>query len=265
MRAAAVDAARAVRAAARSGRLKGNTAGLAPMSLQANMVSLPRAVAIDFAAFCSRNPRSCPVVDVLLEGETAPVVACLPESQVDVRTDLPAYRRYERGELTGEAHDATAWWRNDLVTFLVGCSFTFERALLDAGVPVRHVEDGCNVPMFQSSIECRPAGPFRGHTVVSMRPMTPADAVRASAITARYPGAHGAPVHVGDPEAIGVRDLAKPEWGDAVTVRPGEVPVFWACGITPQAVALASRPELMITHAPGSMLVCDATTADFCV
>ena len=176
----------------------------------------------------------------------------------DLRTDLPRYRVCRDGELVDEPADASEHWRDDLVGFLIGCSFTFERALLAEGLPIRHVEQGVNVPMYRTAIACTPAGRFSGPLVVSMRPMTPAQAIRATQITSRYGAVHGAPVHVGDPSAIGIDDLGAPDYGDPVEIREGELPVFWACGVTPQAVAVASRPELMITHAPGHMFVTDA-------
>jgi uncharacterized protein YcsI (UPF0317 family) len=175
----------------------------------------------------------------------------------DLRTDLPRYRVYRRGELAGEADDLTALWRDDFVAFLLGCSFTFEAALARAGVPLRHQQCGCNVPMYRTDRACVPAGPFAGPLVVSMRPI-PAELVsRAVQVTARYPRAHGAPVHIGDPAQLGIRDLAAPDYGDPVPLAAGEVPVFWACGVTPQAVAVAAKIDLMLTHAPGHMFVTD--------
>jgi uncharacterized protein YcsI (UPF0317 family) len=246
------------RAAARSGEWRGPTAGLAPGRAQANLVVLPERDAFDFLRFCVRNPRACPVLEVTDPGspeprETAP--------GADLRTDVPRYRVYRDGELVAEPDDVAAEWRDDLVAFLLGCSFTFERALLAEGLPVRHVEQGVNVPMYRTSVECRPAGRFSGPLVVSMRPMTPEQAIRATQITTRYPTMHGAPLHVGEPGQLGIADLGAPDYGDPVEVHPGEVPVFWACGVTPQAVAAASRPELMITHAPGHMFVTDLDEA----
>src|SRR4051812_7501126 len=244
----------AVRAAIRRGDWTAPTAGLASGFVQANLVALPEADAFDFLRFCVANPKPCPVLEVTDPGSPVPV-RFAPDA--DLRTDVPRYRVYEDGELTGEVTDATDVWRDDLVGFLIGCSFTFERALLAADLPVRHIELGVNVPMYRTAVACRPAGRFAGPLVVSMRPMTPAQAIRATQITARYPSVHGAPVHVGDPMALGISSLASPQYGDAVEIREGEVPVFWACGVTPQAVAAASRPELMITHAPGHMFVTD--------
>ena len=243
-----------VRARARRGELTGPTPGLAPGYVQANLVVVPRALAFDFLLFCQRNPRPCPLLDVTDPGSPEPTVAA---PGADVRTDAPRYRVYRDGQLIDEPTDLLGWWRDDLVAFLLGCSFTFEAALIEAGVPVRHLEQGCNVPMYRTNIPCRPAGAFRGPLVVSMRPMTPAQAVTATRVCARLPRAHGAPVHFGDPAAIGVRDLGRADFGDPVEVRPGEVPVFWACGVTPQAVALETRPPLLLTHAPGHMFVTD--------
>ncbi len=242
------------RAAIRRGDWTEPTAGVAPGFAQANLVALPADDAFDFLRFCVRNPRPCPVLEVTEPGSAEPAVTA---PGADLRTDLPRYRVWRRGELDDELEDARELWRDDLVAFLIGCSFTFERALLAEGLPVRHIEQGVNVPMYRTDRACRPAGRFAGPLVVSMRPMAPAEAIRAAEITARYPTVHGAPVHLGDPAGLGIEDLGAPDYGDAVELRDGELPVFWACGVTPQAVAAASRPELMITHAPGHMFVTD--------
>jgi uncharacterized protein YcsI (UPF0317 family) len=243
-----------VRRAARSGELTGPTPGLARGYVQANLVVVPREIAFDFLLFCQRNPKPCPLLDVTEPGSPEPSYVA---HGADLRTDLPCYRVYRHGELVDEPADLLSLWRDDLVSFLLGCSFTFEQSLIEAGVPVRHLEMGRNVPMYRTNIACRPAGVFRGPMVVSMRPMTPAQAATATRICARFPQAHGAPVHVGDPTSLGIGDLDKPDFGDPVEVRPGETPVFWACGVTPQAVALAARLPLLITHKPGHMFVTD--------
>jgi uncharacterized protein YcsI (UPF0317 family) len=250
---------RAVRLRARAGELTGPTPGLAMGYVQANLVVVPRDLAFDFLLFCRRNPKPCPVLDVTDPGSAEPAGVA---PGADLRTDLPRYRVWRYGELVEEATDLRPWWRDDLVAFLLGCSFTFENALLQAGLPVRHIEQGRNVPMYRTALDCRPAGAFRGPMVVSMRPMTPAQAEAAARVCARFPLAHGAPVHLGDPAAIGVRDLSRPDFGDPVEVRSGEVPVFWACGVTPQAVAVQSRPPLLLTHAPGHMFVTDLRDGD---
>jgi uncharacterized protein YcsI (UPF0317 family) len=244
----------AVRAAVRAGRWTGTTAGLAPGRVQTNLVVLPRRLAYDFLRFCVANPKPCPNIEVADAGSPEPARSA---PGADLRTDVPRYRVFRDGELAEEVDDISSLWREDLVAFLIGCSFTFERALLAAGLPVRHIEEQVTVPMYLTSIACEPAGAFSGPMVVSMRPYDPAQALRAVQITSRFPTVHGAPVHLGDPAAIGIADLAAPDYGDAVTVRPGEVPVFWACGVTPQAAAVTARPELMITHAPGHMFVTD--------
>lgn len=229
------------------------TAGWSAGWTQANLLVLPRAEAFDFLLFAQRNPKPCPVLDVLEPGAVAG-----PILDGDVRTDAPAYRVFVDGELVDEPDDVTGWWRDDLVSFLIGCSFTFEGALVAAGIGMRHWEEQVNVPMYRTDRRCRPAGALSGPLVVSMRPV-PADRVAdAVRITARYPAVHGAPVHVGDPAALGIADLGAPDHGDPVTVRDGEVPVFWACGVTPQAAVVESRPTLAIAHAPGHMLVTDA-------
>lgn len=245
---------------ARAGTWTGPTAGCCPGFVQANLVILRAGDAGAFRRFCELNPRACPLVEVTDIGSPEPR-RCAPGA--DIRTDLPRYRVFRDGLLEGELTDVTGLWTDDMVGFLIGCSFTFEAALLAAGVPVRHIEEGTNVPMFVTDIGCEPAQPFAGPVVVSMRPI-PADLVdRAVAVTARYPRAHGAPLHIGDPAGIGIADVSRPDFGDAVTVRPGEVPVFWACGVTPQAALLAAKPELAITHAPGHMFITDLRDEDF--
>jgi len=227
---------------------------------QANLMVLPRDLALDFLLFAQRNPKPCPVLDVMEAGEVSgPLLAG------DVRTDLPAYRVYVDGDLVEETGDVTSWWRDDLVSFLIGCSFTFETALAEAGVPVRHVEQGRNVAMYTTDRRCRPAGAMGGPLVVSMRPVPAGQVADAVRISSRYPAVHGAPVHVGDPAQLGIADLRRPDFGDPVEVRDGEVPVFWACGVTPQAAVMESRPPLAIAHAPGHMLITDVRDSAYLV
>jgi len=248
-----------VRLACCAGTLASPTPGLALGFVQANLVVLPQDWAWDFLLFCQRNPKPCPLLDVTEPGDPDPRFVA---PGADLRTDLPAYRVWKNGELVEEPADVSRYWRSDLVAFLIGCSFTFENALLAAGVPVRHIEEGVNVPMYRTNIPCRPAGRFNGPMVVSMRPLAPHHAVTATRICSRFPRAHGAPVHFGDPAAIGIRDLAKPDFGDPVTIRPGETPVFWACGVTPQAVLMEAKPPFAITHKPGHMFVTDLKDTD---
>jgi uncharacterized protein YcsI (UPF0317 family) len=248
-----------VRRLARSGELSGPTAGMALGYVQANLVVVPKESAFDFLLFCQRNPKPCPLLDVTEPGCPEPRSIA---TGADVRTDVPRYRVYQHGKLVEEPTDLMRWWRDDLVAFLIGCSFTFESALLEASLPVRHIEENRNVPMYRTDILCRPAGAFHGPLVVSMRPMTPAQAVRAVQVCARFSRAHGVPIHIGDPHAIGIRDIDRPDFGDAVTIRAGEVPVFWACGVTPQAVAMEARPSLLLTHKPGHMFVTDLRDAE---
>jgi uncharacterized protein YcsI (UPF0317 family) len=227
---------------------------------QANLLAVPRELAYDVLLFAQRNPQACPVLDVTDVGAmSTPIFAG------DLRTDLPAYRVYEHGEPAADVDDVTAIWCEDLVAFLFGCSFTFESALLDAGVPVRHVEAGSNVPMYETSIACRPAGSLSGPLVVSMRPVPAALVPTAVRVTSRYPAVHGAPVHVGDPAQLGIADLGVPDFGDPVEVRPGEVPLFWACGVTPQAAVMHSRPDFAIGHAPGHMAITDVRDSAYLV
>jgi uncharacterized protein YcsI (UPF0317 family) len=247
----------AFRARCRSGAYTGPTAGIAPGRVQANLMVVPRAVAFDFLLFCQRNPKPCPIVEVLEAGRVEPTIA----PGADLRRDLPGYRVFRDGALVDEPADVVSLWRDDLVSFLIGCSFSFESALIDAAIPIRHVAEGRNVAMYRSAIACNPAGIFHGPMVVSMRPIRAGDVVRAVEISGRFPHVHGAPIHVGAPEALGIADLGRPDYGDATEVGPGEVPVFWACGVTPQAVAVAAGLPFCITHAPGKMFVADAFNA----
>lgn len=245
---------RDVRLAARAGTLQGQTSGLAPGFVQGNLAILPRDLAGDFLRFCHLNPKPCPVIGLTEPG--SPHVPALGDD-IDLTTDLPRYRVWRHGELVEEPTDIRHLWRDDLVGFVIGCSFSFEEALIEDGVPLRHVACGANVAMYRTTIPCAPAGPFAGPLVVSMRPLKAADAIRAIQITSRFPAVHGAPVHLGDPTLIGISDLSRPDYGDPVEVRADEVPVFWACGVTPQAVIAAVKPAFAITHAPGCMLVSD--------
>lgn len=251
-----------IRGRIRRDQLVRPTAGLAEGYVQANLAIVPKAMAYDFLLFAQRNPKPCPILDVTDVGSPEPRLIA-PGS--DLRYDIPKYRIYKAGEVVDEVLNLAGYWREDLVAFLLGCSFTFETALLNAGVPVRHIEENRNVPMYITNIECRPAGQFHGRMVVSMRPVPQEKVVRAVQVTSRFPAVHGAPVHVGDPLLIGIADLDRPDFGDAVTIRSGEVPVFWACGVTPQAVAMTTKPELMITHAPGHMFICDIRDEDLAV
>ncbi|MDX8499022.1 putative hydro-lyase [Mesorhizobium sp. VK4C] len=252
------SSARNVRLMARSGALSGPTANLAPGFVQANLVILPRELAYDFLLFCQRNTKACPLLGVSDPGTST--IAGLGKD-LDIRTDVPRYRIWKGGKLIDEPLEVTHVWRDDLVAFAIGCSFSFEESLLNCGVPVRHIEEGRNVPMFRTSIATVPSGVFSGPLVVSMRPMRPENAIKAVQITGRLPFVHGAPIHMGDPDAIGIHDVSRPDYGDAVTIKAGEVPVFWACGVTPQAALAQALPELCITHAPGHMLVTDIPNA----
>jgi uncharacterized protein YcsI (UPF0317 family) len=245
---------REIRRQVREGLWRKPTAGLAPGYVQANLVVLPRELAYDFLLFAQRNPKPCPIIEVTDTGSPEPKLSA---PGADLRTDIPAYRIYRDGKLVQEVMDLLGVWTPDLVAFLLGCSFSFETALLQAGVPIRHIEEGKNVSMFISSIACAPAGAFAGPLVVTMRPIPAPLVPKAVQVSGRFPAVHGAPVHVGDPAALGIRDLGKPDFGDPVTIRPGEIPVFWACGVTPQAVAMQAKPPLMISHAPGHMFITD--------
>jgi uncharacterized protein YcsI (UPF0317 family) len=243
-----------VRAAIRSGAYDGHTAGLAAGKLQCNLAILPERYALDFLRFCQRNPKPCPVVGI---GDSG--VPYLPTlgNDIDIRSDVSKYRVFRDGTFSDEVTDIADIWSDDLVTVALGCSFTFENALLRNGIPVRHIESGLNVPMFRTNIELTPAGQFSGQMVVTMRPIPAAQVEQAREISSRFPQAHGTPIAVGDPAQIGISDLGQPDWGDAVEIKTGEVPVYWACGVTPQNVLLDAKLPICITHSPGHMLISD--------
>ena len=243
-----------VRQRIREGSYRGQTAGLAPGRLQANLAILEGGLADDFLAFCLLNERPCPLVGITRRGDPA-----MPGlGDIDIRTDVPSYNVYRDGRLEGAVPDIRDLWMESMVAFALGCSFTFERALVEAGVPMPHIAENRTVSMYRTDIGLAPAGPFRGEMVVSMRPVAEENLEMVNAVCDRYPHAHGRPVHAGDPAAIGIADIDRPDWGDRTPLPPGEVPVFWACGVTPQNVLAAARPPLCITHTPGRMLVTDA-------
>lgn len=237
----------------REGKIESPTAGMCAGYAQANLVILPRKYAEDFKEFARKNPKPCPILEIM---DGSPLVHDMGEG-ANIVTDIPKYFIYKNGVKTDEVTDASAYWEDDFVGFLIGCSFSFEEALLKAGIDVRHISQGCNVPMFKSNIPCETAGVFEGPVVVSMRPMTPENAKKAKEITDRYPNVHGGPIQIGNPEEIGIKDINHPDYGDAVEVREGEIPVFWACGVTPQAAVENAKPPIVITHAPGYMFITD--------
>lgn len=252
----------AIRARIRSGEHSGNTSGLAPGFVQCNLVILPQAHAHDFLRFCQANPRPCPLIAM----NPSPGDPTLPAlGDIDIRRDVPRYRVFESGRAGDDTADIRSLWREDLVVFALGCSFSFEEALLADGLDVRNVSEGVNVPMYRTDIPCTPAGPFSGNMVVSMRPFLAADAIRAIQICTRFPSVHGAPVHLGDPSAIGIGDLSRPDFGDTVSVKKGEMPVFWACGVTPQVALESARLPFAITHSPGCMLVTDLRNSQLAI
>lgn len=238
----------------RNGEITTQTSGICNGYAQANLCILPKKYAYDFLLFASRNPTSCPILEVLDEGSRYTKYMA---DRADIATDIPKYRIYRNGELAEEVTDISAYWQEDFVSFLIGCSFSFEGELLDAEVPIRHIEQGRNVPMFLTNIPCEPAGIFHGNMVVSMRPIPYKQVIRAVTATAAMPKVHGAPVHIGDPAQIGIVDIGKPDFGDSVEIHDGDVPVFWPCGVTPQAAIMTAKPELAITHAPGHMFLTD--------
>ncbi|MCA0200407.1 MAG: putative hydro-lyase [Proteobacteria bacterium] len=243
-----------VRQACRTGGFDGPTSGQAPGFAQGNLAILPADLAKDFLAFCRANPKPCPILGVSERGDPH-----IPElgADLDIRTDLPRYRVWKKGELVDEPTNVATYWRDDLVSFVIGCSFSFEELLLQAGLSIRHIEARTTVPMYRTSLTTTPVGPFGGPVVVSMRPFKAADAIRAIEITSRYPQAHGAPVHFGRPDLIGIRDIGAPDFGEPSSIAADEVPVFWACGVTLQQAVETAKPDFAITHAPGRMIVTD--------
>ncbi len=246
----------------RRGAYTGQTAGIGRGMVQGNIAILPADWAEDFLRFCLRNPKPCPVLAVGEPGDPA-----LPTlgADIDIRSDVPRYRVFRDGVAVDAPTDIKAYWRGDLVTFVLGCSLSFEWPLLEAGLRLRHIDQGTTVPMYRTSIDTAPAGRFHGKLVVSMRPFRPAEAIRAVQVTTRFPNVHGAPVHLGLPEAIGIADLGRPDYGDPVAIRPDELPVFWACGVTPQCVAEAVKPPFFVSHYPGCMLITDIANASLAV
>jgi uncharacterized protein YcsI (UPF0317 family) len=247
----------------RRGEFTSNTSGNSRGYEQCNLCILPADYASEFLQFCQSNPKPCPLIGMA----SSPGDYRIPKlgEDLDIRTDIPSYRIFENGELSHEVHDISDIWRDDLVSFVLGCSFSFEEALIDDGLEIRNVSEGVNVPMYRTDIDCNPAGRFTSKMVVSMRPMIPSDAIRAIQICTRFPAVHGAPVHFGDPGRIGIKDINQPEFGDAVTIRTDEVPIFWACGVTPQVAVEQARPPFCITHSPGCMLVSDLPNSHLAV
>ena len=243
-----------VRTLIREGKITTSTAGMCNGYAQANLVILPQKLAYDFLLYAQRNPKPCPILEVSDAGSrNLPIIA----DGCDIANDFPKYWVYEHGEKIGEFTSVEQFWRDDLVSFLIGCSYSFEADLIEAGIEMRHQTEDHAVPMYISNIACRPAGIFHGNTVVSMRPMSPKDAIRAAIITSAMPNVHGSPVHIGDPSQIGIKDIQKPDFGVPDTIKEGEIPVFWCCGVTPQDAVMQAKPDFCITHAPGHMLVTD--------
>jgi uncharacterized protein YcsI (UPF0317 family) len=252
----------AARRAIRSGEWTGPTCGIAPGYVQGNLAILPASLASDFMRFCQLNPKPCPLLAAGAPGD--PHLPSLAED-LDIRTDLCRYKVFRNGELVDEPTDIMKHWRDDLVIFALGCSFSFEDALMQDGMELRHITCGTTVPMYRTNVPTTAAGPFHGPLVVSMRPLKPADAIRAIQITTRFPAVHGAPVHIGKPELIGIKDINKPDYGDPAPINDDEIPVFWACGVTPQSVVATVKPEFCITHYPGCMLVTDRKNSEFAI
>lgn len=243
-----------VRKLIREGKITCQTSGMCLGYAQANLVIVPKDIAYDFLLFTQRNPKSCPLLEV---GDVGDKFLKYLGKDINIAKDIPKYRIYKKGELIGEYTDIEKFWREDFVSFLIGCSFSFESELLEVDIPVRHIEEGCNVPMFKTNINCNEAGIFKGKMVVSMRPIPKDKIVKSVLVSGSMPKVHGAPIHIGNPEDIGIKDINKPDFGDKVTIKEGEVPVFWPCGVTPQSVIMNVKPEIVITHSPGHMLITD--------
>ena len=247
-----------VRQRIRSGEITFPTAGMCRGYAQANLVILPPEYAADFKEYAEKNPFPCPVLEII---EGTPETHAMGEGG-NIVTDIPEYFIYRNGEFSEKVNDASAFWKEGYVGFLIGCSFSFEEALMKAGIEIRHIPTRRNVPMYKTNIQTVKAGPFEGPMVCSMRPMTPENARLAYDITVKFPNVHGAPVHMGDPSVVGVADIMKPDYGEAVEIREGEIPVFWPCGVTPQAAIEAAKPPIVITHSPGHMFITDIPNAE---
>jgi uncharacterized protein YcsI (UPF0317 family) len=257
-----LDQASDLRSRIRSGVHTSTTSGLANSLIQGNVVILPADWAGEFLQYCQSNPVACPLIGVSQPGDPG-----LPDlgKAIDIRTDVPQYQVFRNGERAEILSDIRDIWQRDFVTFVLGCSFSFEDALIRAGLTVRNVEQGLNVSMYRSNIATRAAGRFNGNMVVSMRPFRGADAIRAIQVTTRLPKAHGAPVHIGDPSLIGIGNLETPDFGDPVMIRADELPVFWACGVTPQIALENARPPIAIAHVPGKMLLTERLNEELAV
>jgi len=238
------------------------TAGMCPGYAQTNLIVLPWEDAYDFLLFAQRNPKPIPILEVTEVGSRELQTL---GNDIDVATDFPKYRIYRNGKMVDEYLSVVDFWREDLVSFLIGCSFSFEDLLVDAGIEIRHITEKANVPMFNTNIPLKQAGKFSGNMVVSMRPIKSSQIATAVNVTNRLPGVHGAPIQIGNPAEIGIYDLANPDYGDAVTINENEIPVFWACGVTPQAAVMASKPKFAITHSPGHMLITNVSNKDLSV
>lgn len=243
----------------RENEYKSNTSGICGGFVQANVVILPAENAAEFRTFAKLNPKACPLLEELPEGKF--IIQNIAKNS-DIRTDVPKYKVFRNGEFIEYKESIVDLWQENFVTFLLGCSFSFENAFLEEGVPVRQIEQGRNVPMYITSLDCEPTGRFSGTMVVSMRPIPKEQVLQAVEISGRYPLAHGEPIHIGDPSQIGIEDIDKPNFGDPVEFQDGDVPVFWACGVTPQNAAISAKPSIMITHAPGYMLISDLKDED---
>lgn len=243
----------------REGKFTEPTSGYCPGYAQANLIILPKEEAYDFLLFAQRNPKACPLLEVTDVGERLTKYVA---KDCDIATDFPKYWIYRDGVKVEEVTDISSYWRDDFVAFVIGCSFSFESEMIDAGIEIRHNTMGCNVPMYITNIDCVPAGRFSGKMVVSMRPIPSNQLVKTVTVTAALPKVHGSPIHIGDPKEIGITDVAHPDFGDPVEIRPGETTVFWPCGVTPQSIVMHVKPKLAITHAPGHMLVTDVKNVD---
>ena len=246
----------------RNGQFREPTAGHCGDFAQANLAILPKASADDFLRFCFLNPKACPLLGVGEQGQwSLPSVGL----DIDIRSDVPGYYVYRNGRMAEERTSLQEIWQSDFVVFAIGCSFSFEHMMLEDGIPLRHIAQQKNVAMYRTNIKNKAAGTFGGNMVVSMRPMTAAHAIKAIQMTSRFPAIHGAPIHIGNPAEIGIENIGQPDFGDAVSILPNELPVFWACGVTPQeAIRMAGLP-IAITHKPGYMLMTDIPNSTLAV
>jgi len=248
-----------IRTSIRNSEYLGCTSGLAPNLVQGNLVIMEESYANEFIQYCRQNPKPCPVIGVSKAGDVSIPELC---DDLDIRVDVPEYCIFQNGELKGSVPHIKGYWNENMVSIVLGCSFSFEDALIQAGLNVRNIDMGVNVSMFETNVATQATENFSGNMVVSMRPYKQSQIEQVVETTEPFTMAHGAPVHIGNPEGIGVTELNNPQYGSPVTIKEDEIPVFWGCGVTTQKAIEQAQLPLVITHAPGKMLITDRTYSE---